>query len=386
MKRLWILLLALCTVTLSCVGAVTLGAEEASTEVWSIYSLKEDANGMPYFATAPTYEYTEDGLKVTPVATMDSYTVQTDHAYYLDQGIYMEIKLDKPAVAGVLVFHIWDQNGMMVSNFNCGSGWEGMIQLDQSNSHYMMSAFIQGSTGPDDEGYAGILGSMKVNVPHADDGSVTYALYLKDGILRVNGSVVVGMDEALANLMEKRPDGSVYFGATVLMGEKGGLIPITVARFGTSPETAAVPGVGGELPETGEPSIETIAPGPIETDPPEDQETVPPAPGGDPGKPGGETDGETGDKTPNDDTPSETKPGESQSGDRPEEDTTDAFDSPYEETERETRKDIQNDKVDDFMNKLEGVTFGGCGAALGAGIPGLVSILAAAYVCARKKH
>ena len=375
MKRLWVLFLVLCMATLSCLSVLVPGAEEVNTEIWSIYSLKEDAEGNPYFDVSPSYEYNEGGLTVTPREGMDSYTVQTDHAYYMENGIYMEIKLDKPAEAGVLVFHLWDQNGILLSNFRCGSGWQGMIQLDTSDSQYMMSAYIQENMS-DEKGYANILGSMKLRTPASDDGSVTYCIYLKDDILRVNGSIVVGADEALGLLRQARPDGSVYMGVSLVMGSKGGSIPITVARFGTSPENSVIPGTEGIFPETGEASTETIPPAPTETDPPADKETD--TPSADTASDGDVT-------NPADGEPA-TKPSVGQDTDEPEEETTDNFNSPYEETESETRKDIQNDAVDSFMSKLENLHLPGCGSAVSAGCLGVMTLLAAAYIGLRKRH
>jgi hypothetical protein len=377
MKRLWITLFALYTAVFFCVCVPAAGAEEANTEVWSIYALEEDANGVPYFGAPPTYAYTERGLQVTPATAKGSYTIQTDHAYYMDKGIYLEITVDNPDTIGVLFFHIWDQNGVLVNNYNCGSGWECLIQLDKPETKFMISALVQGSDG-DDLGDASILGSMKTEVPVNADGTATYSLELKNDILRINGSVVAGMDEVLAYLRQIRPDGSVYFGVSVVTGDKSEPIPITVTRFGTSKETAFVPGTSGQLPETGEISTGITVPDPDVTDPAEDgssslsPETTPsgePVPTPDVTGPAGGSDGTVQEGT------ESREPGK---------ETEDDFDSPFEETEPETKKTIQNDKIDKFMDKMEQIS-AGCGSALGAGSLGIASLLAAACFYARKR-
>lgn len=385
MKRLWILMLTLCVTALFCVSALGLGAEEAHTEIWSVYSSYEDANGIPQFAAPPEYAYTPDGLRVTPKQKMETFTVQTDHAYSMEDGLYMEVKLDQPSEGGFLIFHLWDQNGLVVSNFRCGSGWQAMIQLSRAESQFMMSLVIHGAQGAKEEGTADVLGSMKINAPVAEDGSVTYTLSVKDGVMRINGSVVVGMDEAIGLLKEKRPDGSVYVGVSTIQNQNYKEFPVTVTRFGTSQETAAVPGTTGGLPETGEPSPETIAPAPAETDPPVDPTPDTPAPDTpapdtkpnepvvtDPSEPGQDT------------RPPQTEPTETETeydpfGDPPDM-TTEEYDPPFGEKETETRREINDQAVNDFMGKMEG-----CASAMGLGITSLASVLAAAYVCIRKK-
>ena len=379
MKRLWVLFLALCTAMLSCVGVLIPSAEGANTDIWSVYSLLEDQDGNPYFGTTPAYEYTEEGLRVTPPAEIESYTIQTDHAYRMDDGLYMEIKLDQTVDAGMLVFHIWDQNGVLVNNFRCGSGWQCLIQLDDVESKYAMSALLEGASGIIDDGDVEVLGSMKITASINEDGCAVYSLELKDDVLRVNGNVVVGMEEMLKYMRAVRPDGSVYFGVSVLTGENSAPISMTVTRFGASKNTAFVPGTSGELPETGEDSPGTVTPGPAESTPPESDDTAE-----DPRETASGDDPETDpDGNP---VPGETTPDGTPDSGAEEEQTTDDFKSPFEETEPETKRTIQNDKVDSFMGKLEQIELPQCGASLGGSALGILSLLATAYICARKRE
>ena len=379
MKRLWVLFLALCTAMLSCVGVLIPSAEGANTDIWSVYSLLEDQDGNPYFGTAPAYEYTEEGLRVTPPEEIESYTIQTDHAYRMDDGLYMEIKLDQTVDAGMLVFHIWDQSGFILSNLNCGSGWQGMLQLNRNETQLMLSAYVRGST-PDKEGQDFVMGSMKLPAPVTEDGSVTYSLSLKDDILRINDRVVGGMEDVLSLLRDKTDGGNVYFGVSAVMSPFGGPIPITVTRFGTSQEDASVPGTDGQPSETGGEAPETLPSSPVETVPSEPTETNPPA--------DQETENSESQTPPNggqETTPSETVSGSNGSDTESEKTTRDENDDPYgdPETEAETRKEIHNEKVDNFMEKLENM--GGCGSVVGMGGVGFSALLAAAYWSLRKK-
>jgi hypothetical protein len=64
----------------------------------------------------------------------------------------------------------------------------------------------------------------------------------------------------------------------------------------------------------------------------------------------------------------------------------DDFDSPFEETEPETEKEIKNESIRNLVEKLEGLDFSGCGAVVSGSGLGMMAMLAAAYVLTRKKH
>lgn len=396
MKRLWILALALCMTALFCVGTLGLGAEDTNTDIWFVYSMKENDKGSPLFSLPPAYEYTSEGLRVTPHEKMESYTVQTDRAFCMDDGLYMEIKLDSPEKFGILVFHMWDQSGMMMSNYHCGSGWQCILQLDENTTQYTLSAFLRGVSSDNPDGSIKIFGSAKISAPVSQDGSVNYSLSVKDGGLYINDTAVSGSAEIMKSMREIRPDGTVHFGVTVNMTGQDEGIPLTVTRFGTSKKTATVPGQTGTLPETGSSSVETAAPDPTETDPPAEDVTTAPAPetkpsGGQdtaPSEPDRDTvPAEPGQDTlppePDDDTdpsaPTETETEYDPFGDPPDM-TTEKYDPPFAEKETETRREIHDAAVDNLMGKLEG-----CASSLGMGLTGLVSVLAAAYVCTHKK-
>ena len=388
MKRLWILLLTLCVSALFCVSTLGLGAEEAKTDIWNVYSLKEDMNGLPHFDIPPNYEYTSEGLRVSPREGMESYTVQSDMAFSLEDGLYMEVKLDSSPKLGVMVFHLWDQSGMMLSNFHCGSGWEGLLQLDPNTSQLVLSAFVRDAKVAQDGGTLSILGTMKVNSPIAEDGSVTYSLTVKDNALYINGTPVVGTEEAIRNLKEIRPDGTFYVGVTVNMTGQDDGIPLTVTRFGLSSDSATVPGMSGELPETGPAVVETTAPPSNESEAPTGTKEDTKTPTGDETKP---TEPETGPSGSQDTTAAgsgqATEPTTEEGttydpyGDPPDM-TTESYNSPFRETEPTTRREIKDDAVDNFMAKIEA----NCASSLGVGSLGIVSVMAAAYVCIRRKE
>lgn len=258
MKRWLSLVLSVCMLlSLLCVAAV--GAEVDQVNTWSVYVMEENENGIPVFKDPPTHEHTEKGLTVTPSAGLSGFTVQSDEPYSLDEGFFFEIKMEDITLESVLMFHLWDQSGVLIGNYNCGSGWYGMIAVDKSGNDYMMSLSITEAESRGD-GTMDILGSMKVKTS-IEGKAGTYTLSLSDGILRVNGSVVSGMDQALDFLREKCPDEKVYVGVSLMdMDEVGQLSALTVTRFGSSEEAATVPGTDSS-PDASETVEQDTAPG-----------------------------------------------------------------------------------------------------------------------------
>ena len=240
MKRWLSLVLSVCMLlSLLCVAAE--GAEADQVNTWSVYVMEENENGIPVFKDPPTYEYTEKGLAVTPSAGLSGFTVQSDEPYSLDEGFFLEIKLEDISLESVLMLHLWNQNGVLIGNYNCGSGWYGMIAVEKSGNDYMMSLSISESEGQGD-GTMDILGSMKVKTD-IEGNAGTYVLSLSDGILRVNGSVVPGMDQAIDFLREKCPDDKAYVGVSLMdLEDVGRLSAMTVTRFGKNEAAATVPG------------------------------------------------------------------------------------------------------------------------------------------------
>ena len=391
MKRLWILVLTLCVTALFCVGTLGLGAAETNTGLWNVYSSYEADDGRPVFLTPPEHTYTDEGLWVIPSEDVYTYTVQTDRAYSTDDGIYMEIKTGVSEAQTDLFFHLWSQSAVIPNNYRCGSGWQGHLRYSEDGSHYMISLSIQGADSADGKGSSNILGIQKVNAPIESDGTVTFTLWFRDGTLLINGDPVDGMDNVLAALRKENPDGRAHVSATILMPDKDAAVPMTVTRFGTSPETATVPGTGVGLPDTETTPDETRppkptetnppvteAPKPTETDPPAENTTAAPSPDTEP-----EQDGET---TPAADPekPTESDALSSETEFDPFLDPADTTPSdyipPFGEHATETRREIRDEAVDNFVNKLEG-----CVSALSMGTVGLTAILAA-YVCLRKKN
>lgn len=283
MKR-W-LALALSVVTfLLTVCVLPASAEEETVDDWSVYIMEETSNGVPVFKDPPAYSYTKRGLRVTPTKEMTRYTIQLDTPHPLSEDFFLELEVENVTLENTLMLHLWNQSGVLVGNYNCGSGWYGMISVNSDGSDYMMSLDVEANS-PSATGWTDILGSMKVNTEvYRRVGR--YTLSMKDGILRLNDSAVPGLDEALKHLKEKSPDGMVYIGMSLVSFEEGvPTSPITVTRFGKDKATALIPG-STAVPDTtpgetgtGDPAEETASPeAPSDESEPHETVTVPTVP------------------------------------------------------------------------------------------------------------
>lgn len=240
MKR-WIALALSLIVLLGAACVISVSAEEDNIAEWSVYIMEETKNGVPVFKDPPDHSYTKRGLRVTPTKKMTEYTVQLDTPVSLEEGIYLELEVEDVTQENMLMIHLWDQSGVLIGNYNCGSGWYAMISVDSDGNDYMMSLAVEGD-GDSTSGWTDILGSMKVST-ETFGRTGRYSLSVADGILRLNGSAVPGLDEALEHLAKKAPDGKVYVGVSISCYDEGtSAAAMTLTRFGKDASTATIPG------------------------------------------------------------------------------------------------------------------------------------------------
>ncbi len=379
MKRFWLILITLCLSVAFLFTALPVGAAE---EAWSVYCLEPDEQGMPHYQAPPHFTYTEKGLFITPREGSRSFTAQTAYPCDLTQGFYMEITMERPEELVALAFHVWEQNGVAVSNYHCGSGWQGILQVTGQERQYMASINILGSPSPDKPGSAGILGNMAVDAPVNPDGTITYSLSFRDGILQINGTDVVGHEAILVFLSTLKNEDRFFVGITMTASDPASAVPVTITRFGVDRDSATIPGEepppsdsrpaetdrDSALPEDTRPSE------PNDTKPSEPHETNPsetPAPG--------DTESLTSDEGGGEHTP----PTEEVTTGKEVED----FDSPYRETEPETRKPFgSEDEMKSFIEKLEQWATGGCGSLLDFAGIWMVALFAGLGLLLRKRR
>lgn len=399
--RLWTLLLAILLLALA---AILPSAADApmTGDIWSIYVLTETEQGMPSYGIPPNHRYTDAGLLIEPTGGTQ-YTVQTDHAYSLDDGFFMEICLeDTEAFTNhdQIVFHLWDQVGMIVGSTRSGSGWYGVTSAIGTDTHYMISITDRAATDGQ-EGESQLHGAMKLTPKFSEDGKCVYTVAAKDGVLYVNGQEVKGSADIVAFLRRQSPDGKIHVGFTVMTTQEHPLSGVTVTRFGRTANTAVIPGTNtvpetdpsddptddpsGDAPSGDDPAGDTptgdspSGDEPADTDAPSQNpsETQPPAgsdgtnPDGtspDGTSPGG-SDKETGSSDPAPDGSSGKDPSGAPGG------TT--------ETESELSDGMAKDTLD-FINRIN--VFDNCKSSLSlGGLASLAALLAAAAFSFRKK-
>lgn len=297
MKRFLSILCWICAAVILMTAVAS--AESGKTDVWSTYFLKENDKGFPVIGAPPVATYTDRGLEVAAAAGELGYTVQTATAFSLEDGLYLELLVEDPANAGVMVIHFWDQNGILVPNYHCGSGWYGMIATSESGSSYMMHVNVGCISEENPDGLTEVLGNLAFEAPKNEDGALVFSVSLKDGILRVNNKIVSGVEDMLEYLYKIRPDGCVYLGVSMNgTGEESAVSPMVVTRFGVDKDTASIPGTDGLIPETGDPSITSPEFPPAEEPPVDDPST-----GGNDETGDDPSSGETGDPAESDDDP-----------------------------------------------------------------------------------
>lgn len=382
-------------------------------DIWSVYTLTEDDKGLPSYGVIPNYRYTDDGLFVEPVVSKD-FTVQTDHAYSLSEGLFMEIRVEDPETFrnhNQLVFHLWDQTGVIVGYDRAGSGFYGLISA-VSGEHYLICMGIGEKVGNEDATSV-LFGAVKVQPRYTSDGALVYTMSVRDGGVFFNGEKLDMSAKILAFLKSVDPDGAMHAGATVCCREGDPSSAVTLTRFGRKESTAAIPGkdtapdippadtgTGDEpAPETKpseDPSDPTDPSDPSDPADPSDkpldpvETTAPPEDGTDKGPepsvtdPGDkDTQGSVGDGKPDEPRPDESKPDAS----KPDDGNTggDGADSGLvtDENGVEVPGGMAQDVVDLF-EKVE--LLSGCESAVGLGGGAAVMAMLAAAVLGRRKQ
>lgn len=238
MKRCLAVMLTMCFCLLT---LLPITAAQGEQDQWSVYVAREDANGMPVFEEPPTYAYGEQGLLVTPLEGMRGYTIQSDEAISLDEGFFLQLRVEDLSLKNTLMIHLWSQSGVLIGNYNSGSGWYAMTSVHEDGNDIMMSLNVTKTRGST-EGSTSILGTMKVKTVTQGKGGI-YTLSADNGILRMNGSVIPGLDEVVDHLKAECPQGKVYVGVTLMSFDES--IPVSalcLTRFGRDEATATVPG------------------------------------------------------------------------------------------------------------------------------------------------
>lgn len=291
-----------------CVLAVSVWALPASADaptsgdIWSIYNLELGANDMPIYGKVPAHSYTAEGLRIVPNGETE-FTVQTEYAYSLDDGFFMEIHVEDAALFDAnnqLVFHLWDQMGMIVGYTHSGSGYYALVSPGSDN-HYVVGMVTQEGKG-DQDGDTSVAGAIRVPATATSDGKYVFTISASKGVVSVNGKTISKNHEVVDFLQSEGEGGKVYVGFTMISLNQAPLSAVTITRFGANESTATVP--DATSPEAPAPDVQP----PVSTDtdrepadtqepPSEENDTTAPQPGQDTEPEESRGDGTTDDPT-----------------------------------------------------------------------------------------
>lgn len=355
-------------------------------DIWSVYTLTLNQNGVPAYGVSPKSGYGKDGLSVCPMENAE-YTVQSDHAYSLEDGFFFELRMDDTALYAdhnELVLHLWSQVGTIVGYDRSGSGFYGMITV-AGDDHYLVCMGIQEGDGSGKE-ESKIFGMTKITAKRDGEGRFLYSISITDGVLCINGQKVEQNSAIMAFLKQMCPDGAVHVGATVLSTDGEAYSPLTVTRFGPTEATASVPAISAD-PESS-PGQETNTTSPSDPDDPivsiepsETQEPVEPADTREPAESSGtqppsEQTSDESDPQNRPTDPEDTRPTNPENG-------TD--DPPADETDSEglvNEGGVAQNTLD-FFSKIN--MFDGCGSVVSSwGFAFLATLLSAAIVLKKR--
>ena len=276
-----ILAVILCLMAASVTMIPAVAGAPTEGDIWSIYNFELNANNMPTYGKVPAHSYTSKGLHIVPDEE-EEFTVQTEYAYSLSEGFFMEICIEDAALfdeSNQLVFHLWDQMGMIVGYGHSGSGYYALISPGTDN-HYVVGMVTREGKG-DRDGESSVAGAIRVPSAVTDDGKYYFTISASKGVIMVNGKAISKNAEVVDFLKSTSEGGNVYVGFTMISLNQASLSPVTVTRFGTDEATATVPHAAA--PDVTDPDTQPSAPTDPNPSDPEDskpsEETQPPVPG-----------------------------------------------------------------------------------------------------------
>ena len=214
-------------------------------------------------APCPGYEYTDDGFSILAPSWKDCtpfYTIQTVEKKSLQDGVYMQFRVDDYSYAGDngadhwLAFSIWNSQNLNPGSTKYGQGWIALMYPltgDVYSHNSTESAFAS-------------AGKFNIETVKDAEGRALYDLEVtrngSDYMITVNDVAVAGLDQVNAHLNSLDPNGDFYIGVTLYTGVSNGTGDLTVTKFGTSKADAETPkGSDAREPEANNLVIADIA-------------------------------------------------------------------------------------------------------------------------------
>ena len=257
-----VMVLSAMTGLLTAVGAADIQGDWTVYRTPGSYIPNEDGSEK-VVAPCPGYEYTDEGFSILAPSWKDCtpfYTIQTIDKQSLQDGFYMQFRVDDYSYAGDngsdhwLAFSIWDSQNLNPGSTKYGQGWIGLMYP------------LTGDVYSHNSSTTAFASAGKSNIQSVKDGEgrelfdleVTYNG--KDYAISINGVAVAGLADVNAHLDSLSESGDFYIGVTLYTGVSNGAGDLTVTKSGTSKESATVPqGTDSREPEANNLVIADIA-------------------------------------------------------------------------------------------------------------------------------
>ena len=225
---------------------------------WTVYRtpgsyIPNEDGSEKVVAPCPGYEYTDEGFSILAPSWKDCtpfYTIQTIDKKNLQDGFYMQFRVDDYSYAGDngsdhwLAFSIWDSQNLNPGSTKYGQGWIGlMYPLTGDVYSHISNTSAFASAGKTD------IASVK-----DDEGRELFELDVTydgaDYSISINGVTVAGLADINNHLDSLNANGDFYVGVTLYTGVRNGSGDLTVTKSGVSKEDATTPqGIDSREPE-----------------------------------------------------------------------------------------------------------------------------------------
>ena len=235
---------------------------------WTVYRtpssyIPNEDGSEKVVAPCPGYQYTDEGFSILAPSWKDCtpfYTIQTIDKKNLQDGFYMQFRVDDYSYAGDngsdhwLAFSIWDSQNLNPGSTKYGQGWIGLM--------YPLSGDVY-SHNSNTSAFASV-GKSHIQSVKDDEGRELYELEVtydgKDYSISINGVPVAGLADVNAHLDSLNSNGDFYMGVTLYTGVRNGAGDLTITKSGTSKEDATIPqGIDSREPEANNLVIADIA-------------------------------------------------------------------------------------------------------------------------------
>jgi len=217
------------------------------------------------------YKYTEEGFTVIPADYTDStpfMTVQSKEPQLVQEGIYMEFRVDDYAYNGPdhntdswICISITNKPKVVPGSTAYGGGWLCLIRGNGGGADAAVESWNTVEDNESSKGNFQKLGAASVTPELDNNGCEHYtfeATYNGSAYnFKVNGVSMPGMAVATANLKKLDPNGEFYVGVTLYSSLKDGTAAMTILDYGTD-KAHANPPTGSDSKEP-EPNLIKVA-------------------------------------------------------------------------------------------------------------------------------